>query len=77
MSLNLYSYFRMPIEHPTMDDGFVDFGVPFKLYAYGGFAGQSIILWRGLLINLLLTLCVSIILGWMAEKMFRSRFKLP
>ena len=76
VSANIYSYYRMPNES-SMDDGFVDFGIPFKLYAYGGFWTHSVILWDGLLADILIAVCVSIILGWAFEKSFVNGSRLP
>lgn len=76
VAANLYSYFRMA-EYPSMDDGFVDCGVPFKLYAYGGFFGHSVILWQGLLADVLIAICMSIILGWVIERLLFNRSRLP
>ena len=55
---NIYSYYDMP-ESSTMDDGFVEFGWPFAIYAYGGFWTHSVILWTGLIGNLVLAICVG------------------
>lgn len=75
VSANISSYYRMPTES-SIDDGFVDFGIPFKLYAYGGFWTHSVILWDGLLTDILIAVCVSIILGWAFEKLFMNRSRL-
>lgn len=54
---NLYSYYRMP-EYSTMDDGFVYFGWPFSVYAYGGFWGHPVVVWTGIVGNIFVALCV-------------------
>ena len=62
LAANLYSYYRMPVSS-TMDDGFVSFGFPFELYAYGGFFTHSVILWAGLIADISIAVCASIIFG--------------
>jgi hypothetical protein len=47
---NFFSYYRMP-EYSTMDDGFVYFGWPFHVYAYGGFWSHPVIIWTGIVGN--------------------------
>ena len=64
---NIYSYSRMPAES-TMDDGFVDFGLPFKVYAYGGFWTHSVILWGGLIGNVLIAMCIGLAVGWILQR---------
>ena len=64
---NLYSYYRMPAES-TIDDGFVYFGLPFNVYAYGGFWTHSVIFWPGLIADVLVALCASCAVGWIVEK---------
>ena len=76
VAANLYSYFRMA-DYPSMDDGFVDCGLPFKLYAYGGFFGHSVILWQGLLADVLIAICTSVILGWLIARFVLNRSRLP
>lgn len=56
--VNLFSYLRMP-ESSTIDDGYVYFGWPFTIYAYGGFFGHAVINWTGLIGNLFVALCAS------------------
>ena len=53
---NLYSYLRMP-EESSMDDGFVEFGWPFSVYAYGGFWTHSVIILTGIVGNVFVALC--------------------
>jgi hypothetical protein len=55
---NLISYLLMP-ESSTIDDGFVYFGWPFYIYAKGGFFTHEVIIWTGLLGNVVLALCVT------------------
>ena len=54
---NIYSYL-MP-DYPTMDDGFMYIGWPFGIYAEGGFAGTTMVIWTGLIGNVVLALCVA------------------
>jgi len=53
---NLFSYYRMP-ESSTIDDGFVYFGWPFSVYAYGGFWSHPVIIWTGMVGNVFVALC--------------------
>ena len=53
---NLCSYLRMP-ESSSMDDGFVYFGWPFSVYAYGGFWTHAVIIWTGIIGNVVVALC--------------------
>ena len=43
-------------QYSTIDDGFVNFGWPFYMYAEGGFVGQEVIIWTGLIGNVFITL---------------------
>jgi hypothetical protein len=72
VATNIYSYFMMP-GASGLDDGFVTFGFPLSLYAYGGYWTHSVILWQGLLADMFLAGCASILLGWM----FARRIRLP
>ena len=54
---NIYSYF-MP-DYPTLDDGFMYIGLPFAIYAEGGFAGTRGFIWTGLIGNVVLALCIA------------------
>lgn len=54
---NVIGYLLIP-EWSTMDDGFVYFGWPFHIYARGGFAGVEVILWTGVIGNVVVALCV-------------------
>ena len=69
---NLYSYYRMP-EYSTMDDGFVSFGWPFSIYAFGGFWTHPVIIWTGLIGNVFVALSVSRILRRVFEKSLTRR----
>jgi hypothetical protein len=64
---NIYSYCGMPAES-TLDDGFVDFGLPFKVYAHGGFWTHSVILWGGLIANVLIAMSVGLAVGWILQR---------
>jgi hypothetical protein len=55
LSANFVSYLRMP-EYSSMDDGFVYFGWPFRIYAYGGYFGHPVNIWTGLIGNAFLAL---------------------
>ena len=48
---NVLSYLRMPAES-SMDDGFVSFGWPFDVYAYGGYWTHTVIFWTGIIGNI-------------------------
>jgi hypothetical protein len=69
---NLYSYYRMP-EYSTMDDGFVSFGWPFSIYAFGGFWTHTVIIWTGLIGNVFVALSASRILRRVFEKSLTRR----
>ena len=60
-AVNIYSYLQMPA-YSTIDDGFVYFGWPFKIYAYGGYFGHAVILWTGLIGNVFVGLSARRIL---------------
>ena len=64
---NLISYFTMPAES-TMDDGFVVFGWPFSVYAYGGFATHSVIIWTGIVGNVFVALCANRVIRRVLQK---------
>jgi hypothetical protein len=65
--LNNYSYNQM--YKVNCDDCFVFFGFPFYLYQTGGFAGPTIILWNGLIANVVVALCASICTGWILKRL--------
>jgi len=65
---NFYSYVRMPASS-TIDDGFVYFGWPFNIYAYGGYYDHPVYLWTGALANLLLAGIVGVIIGLVFPKL--------
>jgi hypothetical protein len=56
-----------------MDDGFADFGLPFEVYAYGGFWTHSVVLWGGLIADVLVALCVSWLSGGCLKRCLRIR----
>ena len=64
---NLISYYLMP-EESTLSDGFVEFGWPFSMYAYGGFWTHSVYLWTGLVGNVFVALATSRVLWWTTQK---------
>ena len=59
---NIYSYIRMPASS-TIDDGFVYFGWPFNIYAYGGYYGHPVYIWTDLLANVVIAAIVGVIIG--------------
>ena len=59
--INLYSYHHM-VNTPVLIDASVEFGLPFKTYSSGGFLG-ALILWNGLIADILITFGLSVILG--------------
>jgi hypothetical protein len=65
--VNFYSYYQMP-EYSTIDDGCVYFGWPFSLYASGGYAGVSLILWTGLIGDLFVALAAIRLLDRLSAK---------
>ena len=42
-----------------MDDGFVYFGWPFSVYAYGGFWSHPVTIWTGIIGNVFVALCTQ------------------
>jgi hypothetical protein len=48
---NVFSYLRMPAES-SLHDGFVSFGWPFDVYAYGGYWTHTVIIWTGIIGNI-------------------------
>ena len=68
IAANLISYYRMKAE-PLLIDAATGFGLPFRLFAISGFGG-GVILWGGLIANILLALCVGAALGWIAVKLY-------
>jgi hypothetical protein len=69
---NLYSYYQMP-EYSTIDDGFVYFGWPFSIYAYGGYFGHPVTIWTGLVGNVFVALSASRFLKGSFEKLLHRR----
>jgi hypothetical protein len=59
--------------YSTMDDGFVDFGWPFKVYVYGGFWGHGEILWTGLFADGLIAILASVAAGCLFGRMLTRR----
>lgn len=68
---NLFSYYRMP-EGSTLDDGFVYFGWPFSIYAYGGYWSHAVFIWTGLIGNVFVALVASRVLSWSVAKLSRN-----
>ena len=73
VAANIYSYIQVV---PPCCDFFGPFGVPFEMGGYGGFAGQTYVLWRGVLANAAVALLVGITLGWACRRLFLSRTRL-
>jgi hypothetical protein len=71
---NLYSYYKMPA-YSTIDDGFVSFGWPFRIYVEGGFVGQRVIIWTGLIGNVVLAICVAEIPVIISRKFLKRTVK--
>ena len=69
---NLYSYYRMP-EYSSMDDGFVYFGWPFSVYAYGGFWGHPVTIWTGIIGNVFVALCAHRVIRRVFENVMTRR----
>lgn len=69
---NLYSYYRMP-EYSSMDDGFVYFGWPFSVYAYGGFWSHSVTIWTGIIGNVSVALCAHRVIRRVFENVMTQR----
>ena len=65
---NIYSYNHM--YKVDCGDCFVFFGFPFYLYRTGGFANSTIILWNGLIANVVIAICASIFAGWVLKRSF-------
>jgi hypothetical protein len=68
---NFVSYNRM-IREPVLTDATIGFGFPCRLYMSGGFTGESI-LWGGLIVDVLVATCCSVILGLVAGVVFKKR----
>jgi hypothetical protein len=69
---NLCSYYLMP-QYSMIDDGFVYFGWPFDIYAEGGFAGTRVIIWTGVIGNVVLALCAARIAIGILRLLSRSK----
>lgn len=70
---NLYSYYRM-INEPVLIDAYVSFGLPFKMYTSGGFTGDLII-WRGLLANIVIVVSVSFLIGLLLKRLLQPHHR--
>ena len=67
--INIFSYYSM-VSGSVMNDANIEFGFPFKLYASGGFSGNSIV-WHGLIADLLVAICAGVIFGLLAVKLLK------
>lgn len=74
IGLNVYSYSQA---NPPCCDLSASFGIPFPAGQYGGFVTATYILWGGVIANMFVALAGSYILGWVVEKIFMSRNRLP
>lgn len=66
---NLYSYYRMSNES-VLIDAYVSFGLPFTMYTSGGFTGD-VIIWRGLLANIVIVVSVSFLIGLLLKRLLQ------
>lgn len=74
IAVNFYSYTQMSM--PFLD-GAMSFGVPFALWQFGGFVSIARVLWPGLIADILIAVCGSLLLGWALEKLFDVPRRLP
>lgn len=68
--VNLVSYGRM-LRQPVLTDATVEFGFPYKLYMSGGFTGEGI-LWGGLIGDVFIAVCGSVVLGLVSGLVFKK-----
>jgi hypothetical protein len=66
IAANYYSYIQMG--YRFCDDCFITFGFPFGLWGEGGFVTVRRFLWGGLVANVSIAVCASILLGWALKK---------
>ena len=66
VAVNLYSYHRADPE----DDQFAPFGVPFKMGGFGGYVGNTYLVWSGIVGNVFVALCAGVALAWLVTKMW-------
>lgn len=71
VAVNFFGYYRMRGQ-PVLTDASVGFGFPVQLYASSGFGGDNI-LWLGLIADVLIAACASILLGWAFDKVFAAK----
>ncbi len=71
---NLVSYYRMPA-YSTIDDGFVYFGWPFSIYAYGGFWSHAVFIWTGLIGNVFVASAAGRAVCWSVGRLSVRRMK--
>jgi hypothetical protein len=74
IALNVYSYTQAI---PPCCDLSASFGIPFTAWSHGGFVGATNILLSGVMADMAVALAASYVLGWVAEKILMSRYKLP
>lgn len=67
---NVVSY-RQMFRGPDLTDLVQAFGFPFEVYRSGGF-NIARISWGGVVADVLIAACGSILLGWLAEVVFRK-----
>jgi hypothetical protein len=74
VAANFYSYSQM---YMPCDDCTMSFGMPFRIWQFGGFVSVAKILWLGLVLDVAIAVCASFLLGWALEKLFGVRRALP
>jgi hypothetical protein len=65
-AVNIYSYQNAD---PPCCDRSIDFGLPFSLGTFGGYVGNTIFLPAGFVINSIIAVVTSLILGWLFGKL--------
>ena len=65
---NIYSFNEM--EKVRCIDCVVKFGFPFSLYIAGGYHGISRLIWGWLLLDVLIALALSVVVGWVVQTVF-------
>jgi hypothetical protein len=50
--------------HIPCGDCFVEFGLPFKFWMEGGFAGARLFMWGGLLADIGVIVTLAVAMGW-------------
>ena len=55
------------------DDCFRSYGVPFTAYQSGGFVTVAVLVWPGIVADVLVMLVVGIAIGWLLSKIVERR----